>query len=126
LFVNDTQPEIDLVGFLKVWKSADVSMRRVMTHWAPFGERLRMPLPHARMIHIGRKVYRCHTTTLALAGTLAKVGENLGYLPLGLGDGIALVGKQCMLLEDRPSSTDNVLSFVSPHISHRKKSLLTH
>jgi hypothetical protein len=43
-----------------------------------------------------------------------------------LGDGIALVGKQCMLLEDRPSSTDNVLNFVSPHISHRKKSLLTH
>jgi len=77
-----------------------------------------MPPLRVRMIHIGRIVYRYHTTTLALAAILAKVGENLRYLLLGLEDGIGLVGKQCMLLEDRPSSTDNVLRFVSPHISH--------
>jgi len=72
-----------------------------------------MPLPHARMIHIGRRVYRFHTTALALAGLSAMSKGDLKYLPLGLGDGKALAGKRYMLWADRPSSTDNVLSFVS-------------
>lgn len=85
-----------------------------------------MPLPHARMIHIGRTIYQCHTTTLALAGPSAKFWSDLRYLPWGLGDDKALADRQYMLLEDRPSSTDNVLSYVSPNTSHQKRNLLTH
>jgi hypothetical protein len=72
-----------------------------------------MPLRRARMTHIGRRVYQFHTTASALAIPSAKIWEDLRYLPLDSGDDRALVDKQCMLLGDRPSSINNVLSSVS-------------
>lgn len=73
-----------------------------------------MPLLHARMIRIGRRVYRYRTRALALASPISSDSTiDSWYLPLGLAGGKAPVGMQCMLWEDHPSSEDSVL-VVSP------------
>ncbi len=66
LLVDDTQPEVDFVGFLEVCKgaisvAAPLYTISIVTYWAPFAERSKMPLPHVPEIRIGRRECRYRT-----------------------------------------------------------------